>query len=89
LSAEPCPDDARNAAGASQTYIGGPTMPDNTDPSDLRALLVAANEVLRRLVEELISTSPNVLPDDYHVIFAEAAELRRNVRRAIEHLEES
>ncbi len=79
----------RRSAGASQTYVGGPTITDTNDPPDLRALLVATNEVLRRVVEELIGTSPNLLPDDYHVIFAEAAELRRNVRRAIEHLEES
>jgi hypothetical protein len=77
------------SAGASRTYVGGPTITDTNDPSDVGALLVATNEVLRRLVEELIRTSPNLLPDDYHVIFAEAAELRRNVGRAIEHLEDS
>jgi hypothetical protein len=60
-----------------------------TNPTDLRALLVAANEVLRRVVEELVRTSPNLLPDDYHVVFAKAPELRRNVRRAIEHWEHS
>jgi hypothetical protein len=64
-------------------------MPDTNQPCDLPALLVATNEVLTCLVDELIRTSPNLLPDDYHVIFARAAELRRNVRRAIEHLPEA
>jgi hypothetical protein len=78
----------RRSAGASRTCVGGPTITHLNEPSDLRALLVATNEVLRHLVEELVRTSPNLLPDDYHVVFAEAAELRRNVRRAIEHLEQ-
>ena len=64
-------------------------MPDATDPSDLRALLLVANDVLRRVVQQLIGVSPNLLPDDHHVIFARAAELRRHIQHAIGHLEES
>ena len=64
-------------------------MPDHNEPSELPTLLEATSEILRRLVDELIATSPNLLPDDYHVIFGQAAELRRNVRHAIEYLEDS
>ena len=57
------------------------SRPDPAGSSEMRSVLVATDEVRRRLVGELIAMSPHVLPEDEHVIFAEAAERRRSVRR--------